>query len=84
MTDVSCIEYDPIRKWLLVASKKNIVVCKKTEEYLLNFNSQKHIQIDHEITCIHVNENAQSIFLGTSNGSILYCPYPLEVIEETI
>lgn len=54
MTDVGCIEYDSIRKWLLVASKHNIVVCRKTEEYLLNFNSQKVIQIDHEVTCINL------------------------------
>ena len=47
MTDVNCIEYDSIRRWLLVASKKSIIICKKTEEYLLNFNSQKAVRIDY-------------------------------------
>lgn len=55
MTDVTCIEYDFIRKWLLVASRQNIIICKKTEDYLLNFNSQKVIQVDHEVTCIRIN-----------------------------
>jgi hypothetical protein len=81
MNGVGCILYDSIRKWLLVASGNKIIICKKTEDYLLNFNLQKVASIDHEITCIHINENAQTIFFGTSNGEVLFSPYPLELSE---
>ena len=79
MSDVSCIEYDPLRKQLLVASKHNLIICKKSEDYLLNFNLQKSVQIDHEITCMFASENSQTMYFGTSTGMVLYCSYPLQI-----
>jgi len=80
--EAGCIEYDSARKQLLVANKSGLLVCRKTEEYLLNFSHQKQVMISHDITAICISETSQTIFLGTSSGVVLFGKYPIEIEEE--
>lgn len=66
-----------------MANKSGLLVCRKTEDYLLNFSHQKHVVISHEITAICISETSQTIFLGTSSGVVLFGNYPLEIAEES-
>jgi hypothetical protein len=77
--EANCVEYDYTRKILLVGGKKCLIVCRKIEDYCLNFTSQKIIRLEEDITCVYIRENIQTLFLGTADGRILHCPYPLNM-----
>ena len=41
-----------MRKTVLVGCKGGLSVCRKNEEYHLNFSQQKHVKFEEDITCI--------------------------------
>lgn len=73
-----CVQYDSSRHLVLVGQKKGLVICKKNEEYHLNFSNQKHITIEEDISCMLINENIETAFLGCFDGKILITSYPLK------
>lgn len=52
--DSGALAYDPVRKWLLSACKSRLLVCKKNDDYCLNFSSQQVVDIEEEISCIRI------------------------------
>ena len=73
-----------MRKVVLVGYRGGFTMCRKNEEYNLNFSIQKQITIPEDITCIVIRDDAQTAFLGTQDGKILLAAYPFVMEEETV
>jgi hypothetical protein len=82
--EASCVQYDSSRRSVLVGLKQKLVVCRKTDDYHITFNQQRHILIEEHVTCITLREQAQLAFLGTHDGKVLFCPYPFQPQQETL
>ena len=66
---------------VLVGLRKGLAICRKNEDYQLNFNNQKTVSVNEDINCIVLRESIQIAFLGTSDGKVLFSSYPFNPFE---